>query len=84
MDITCIKFQDRSKTTFELIHCDLRAQYHRFQLYVIYRQPPSKSNNIKTSTFFAEWSEFLDQITVRNDDIVITGNLNFHLDNPSN
>ena len=45
---------DRSITTFELIHCDVSAQYHRFQLYVIYRPPPSKSNNIKTSTFFAE------------------------------
>jgi hypothetical protein len=40
--------------------------------------------NIKTSTFFAEWSEFLDQIAVSNDDIVLTGDLNFHLDNPSN
>ena len=75
---------DRSITTFEFIHCDVSAQHHRFQLYVIYRPPPSKSNNIKTSIFFAEWSEFLDRITVSNDDIVITGDLNFHLDNPSN
>jgi hypothetical protein len=74
---------DRSITTFEFIHCDVSAQHHRFQLYVIYRPPPSKSNNIKTSIFFAEWSEFIDRITVSNDDIVITGHLNFHLDNPS-
>lgn len=75
---------NRLITTFKLIQCDVGFQNRRFQLYVIYRPPSSKTNNIKTSNFFAEWSEFLDQIIVSNDDIVITGDLNFHLDHPSN
>jgi hypothetical protein len=33
------------------------------------------------TTFFEEWSEFLDHLVVIPDELLITGYLNFHLDN---
>ena len=44
---------------------------------MIYRPPPSRTNKLKNTTFFEEWSEFLDRLVV----MLITGDLNFHLDN---
>ena len=52
------------------------------RLCVIYRPPPSKQNGFRNSVFFDEWSVFLDQLTVTPHDVIITGDMNFHLDNP--
>jgi hypothetical protein len=35
---------------------------------------------LKNTTFFEEWSEFLDRLVVIPDELLITGDLNFHLD----
>ena len=48
---------------------------------MIYRPPPSRTNKLKNTTFFEEWSEFLDHLVVIPDELLITGDLNFHLDN---
>jgi hypothetical protein len=48
---------------------------------VIYRPPPFRTNKLKNTTFFGEWSEFLDRLVVITDELLITGDLNFHLDN---
>jgi hypothetical protein len=37
---------------------------HHFHLCVVYRPPPSKGNQYKASTFFEEWSEFLDNFVI--------------------
>ena len=47
----------------------------------MYRPPPSKRNGFKNSVFFDEWSLYLDRIPVITNDVIITGDLNFHLDN---
>ncbi|CAG2249207.1 unnamed protein product [Mytilus edulis] len=69
---------------FELLECNVSSKHHRFRLCVIYRPPPSRINKLKTSTFFEEWSTFLDQLVIIPEEIVITGDLNFHLDDKNN
>ena len=51
------------------------------RLCIVYRQPPSKRNGFKKSVFFDEWSLYLDRLAVITNDVIITGDLNFHLDN---
>ncbi|CAC5400218.1 unnamed protein product [Mytilus coruscus] len=76
----------RSKHTqtfshFELLECDVVVKSHHFRLCVIYRPPPSRTNKPKNTTLFNEWSEFLDRLVVIPNELLITGDLNFHLDN---
>ena len=66
---------------FELLECDAVVKSHHFRRCVIYRPPPSRTNKLKNTTFFEEWSEFLDCLVVIPDELLITGDLNFHRDN---
>ncbi|CAC5400145.1 unnamed protein product [Mytilus coruscus] len=66
---------------FELLECDVVVKSHHFRLCVIYRPPPSRTNKLKNTTLFKEWSEFLDRLVVIPNELLITGDLNFHLDN---
>ena len=64
-------------------------QEYSLRLVVVYRPPPSKENGLKTSEFLnEEWPKFLAKYTVTDKNIiiipVITGDLNFHLDNFTN
>ena len=53
-------------------------------MFLIYRLPPSRQNGFKNSTSLTEWPAGLDELTFITHDIVIKGDLNFHLDNKSN
>ncbi|CAG2255723.1 unnamed protein product [Mytilus edulis] len=68
-------------THFELLECDVVVKSQHFRLCVIYRPPPSRTNKLKNTSFFEEWSEFLDRLVVIPNELLITGDLNFHLDN---
>ncbi|XP_071149246.1 uncharacterized protein [Mytilus edulis] len=66
---------------FELLECNVVVKSQHFRLCVIYRPPPSRTNKLKNISFFEEWSEFLDRLFVIPNELLITGDLNFHLDN---
>ena len=51
---------------------------------VIYRPPPSKDNNLRTSMFFKEFCIFLEQVIILSANILIVGDFNFHVDNTRN
>ena len=70
-----------SFTQFEHMECTVNNNGIGFRLCVIYRPPASKVNGFRKSVFFDEWSRFLDRLVVLPGEIVITGDLNFHLDN---
>jgi exonuclease III len=72
--------QHTAYTHFEFMTRTVSANNHHFHLCVVYRPPPSKGNQYKTSTFFEEWSEFLDNFVITQGELLITGDLNFHLD----
>ena len=46
-------------------------------LITIYRPPPSQQNQLSTSTFLAEWAEFISQYTTSPAELVIMGDLSF-------
>ncbi len=52
------------------------------RLGIVYRPPPSKDNKLKTSTFFEEWSVFLEKYATCTtfSDMIIMGDVIFHLD----
>ena len=52
----------------------------KFRLGVIYRPPRSKRNGFTKNIFFEQWSTYLDTVMLDPHDIVITGDVNFHLD----
>ena len=68
-------------THFEHMDCTVISNYVNLRLCIVYRPPPSKRNGFKNSVFFDEWSLYLDRLAVITNDVIITGDLNFHLDN---
>jgi flagellar biosynthesis chaperone FliJ len=64
--------------------CDLDMDGASLRLAVVYRPPPSKDNGLKNSVFHNEWPAFLAKYATISKDIVIVGDLNFHLDDEGN
>ena len=52
------------------------------RLCVIYHPPPSKQNGFTNRVFFGEWASYLEELAVAPQQLIITGDLNFHLDKP--
>jgi len=50
------------------------------RLAVVYRPPPSKDNCSTIPDFLDQWSTFLAGNTTHNNEIIIVGYLNFHID----
>ena len=74
-------FQDTKFANFESLNCI--ASFERKNLFIgaIYRPPPSRSNGLRTSTFFQEWQDYLEQLILLKHEILLVGDINFHLDN---
>ena len=51
-----------------------------FRLGVVYRPSPSRKNGFVNAVFFDDWSAYLDGCMLDPHEIVIAGDLNFHLD----
>jgi exonuclease III len=49
---------------------------------VVYR-PPASKNNMQISVFFEELSKYINQHVIAPEELLITGDLNFHLDKPT-
>ena len=72
---------NRNKFThFEHADYYVTARGVTFRLGIVYRSPPSKRNGFINSVFFDQWSAYLDAVMLDPHDIVITGDLNFHID----
>ncbi|VDI45621.1 Hypothetical predicted protein, partial [Mytilus galloprovincialis] len=82
LDVKLVK-NDCHSTHFELMECKIATKNQHLRLCVIYRPPPSKANKFRNSIFFEEWSRFLDRTVVVSEELIITGDLNFHLDDPT-
>lgn len=76
--------QDDVFTHFEHLSCSVCAGDVQIRLCIIYRPPPSKRNGFRNTLFFEEWSNYLDHQVVIPQEIIITGDLNFHLDDLMN
>ncbi len=68
---------------FECMSCTVHQKHNSITFYVFYRPPPNQVNGLKTSAFLNEWSEFLSHETVLQPDIVMVGDINIHMDDPT-
>ena len=70
---------------FEFLDCKLektRTKNGRFlRILVVYRPPPTRKNGLKLKSFWKQWTEFLSTVASSHSECIITGDLNFHLDN---
>jgi len=71
---------DKTFTHFEHMDCQVSVDGHALRLSVVYRPPPSNVNNLRNSVFFQEWPVYLEGFTTSQLDIIILGDMNFHLD----
>ena len=75
---------DSEYANFEFMDCNVMINSHSLRLAVIYRPPPSRENGLQTSVFLEqEWPSFLSKYATHDKDIIIVGDLNFHLDIPT-
>ncbi len=70
--------------TFEHLECLVKLDNTHIRFITIYRPPPSRANGLTVSSFFTEWSLFLEQHSTLPGNLVITGDINLHLDKPDN
>jgi len=69
-------------THFENLDCYMSTGDKPSRLCVIYGPPPSKQNCFTNTVFVEEWSSYLDELAVAPQQLIITGDLNIHLDKP--
>ena len=83
-----IKHRDSSRTskytTFEHLECAVELKDRNLLFVVVYRPPPSKKNGFTLGTFFDEWQSFMDRYTETATELLLTGDVNFHLDKCDN
>ena len=70
--------------TFEFMELLVTVQSKLFRLVIIYRPPPSKKNQLKTSMFFDEFNNLLEHHTLTTGTLLMIGDFNLHVDVPSN
>lgn len=71
-------------TQFEHMDCEIGINTSAFHLAIVYRPPPSSTNNLSTNKFFDEWPAFLSSYATISKEVLIVGDLNFHLDQEAN
>lgn len=70
--------------SFEYLDCTIKTKSKNINLSIIYRPPPSKANGLSLATFFDEWNSYLATKAAFSGSCILTGDLNFHLDDTTN
>ena len=65
---------------FECQNCTITLNDKSVFLGIVYRPPPSKANGFPKSSFFKEWEEYLNNLVLLKHEILLTGDINFHLE----
>ncbi len=78
IDIVKLDCSDASRN-LEYINCRAQINKKQFVLCCVYK-PPSSSN----SDFISEWNNLLSSLVIYPGEIIICGDVNIHLDKPSN
>ena len=77
-ELSCKKLEPLSKfASFEFFQLDITSNNKTISLFPIYRPEP---NMTSMSTFFDEFSSYLEVICISPHDIVILGDFNIHMD----
>ena len=76
----CVKIMKRgSKRSFEFALWKINHHRHTFHLLGIYHPPHSSENKASNSVFIEEFGEFLSSALSDITDIIITGDMNIHV-----
>eukprot|EP00745_Piridium_sociabile_P014218 TRINITY_DN20961_c0_g1_i1.p2 TRINITY_DN20961_c0_g1~~TRINITY_DN20961_c0_g1_i1.p2 ORF type:complete len:290 (-),score=34.81 TRINITY_DN20961_c0_g1_i1:2017-2886(-) len=69
--------------SFEVAQLTLTIQEQRVTIFLLYRPPPNKKNKLSVPLFFDELPDFLDFCHDCQNNIVLAGDFNFHVDDPN-
>lgn len=75
--ISCIK-----ESSFEVSEWLVDVRSTRLRIVIIYRLPFSPVHPVSISTFFAEFSDYLESV-MSNEPLVLLGDVNIHVDVPT-
>ena len=73
----------QSFRSFEYIERKITSRSSSYIFVVVYRPPPSTRNSLTVPLFLEEFGKYLESVLITRSKILICGDFNFHLDNPS-
>ena len=66
--------------SFECLNCIATVKNKSVIIGIIYRPPPTNANGFSNTAFFNEWEDYLNDLMLLKHEILLTGDINFHLD----
>ena len=81
--IEVLESSGTSSKQFEYAVCLVKIDKVVIRLIVVYRPVPTKANKLNKKLFWKDFENFIDKHACCSEEIIITGDLNFHLDKPS-
>ena len=81
--IKVVSFSKSKFSQFEYVVCSVTISKLVLRLIVIYRPDPTSANKLNVKLFWKQFEDLLSRYAVCTEEIIITGDLNFHLDNVS-
>ena len=70
-------------TTMEIMELLLNVNSVKIRVITIYRPPPSEKKKYSMSSFYREFYELMAHYVLTTEDLIICGDLNFHVNNSS-
>ena len=75
------KVESGEKKSFEFSEWIISSIGHNIRLFIIYRPPYSDEHQVPTNVFSTEFSEYLESAVLSKENLLISGDLNIHVDN---
>ena len=72
------------KLSYEYLEVNFIAQGYNIILLIVYRPPYSQANSVTTNVFFDKFESHLDSLIVKSGKLMLIGDFNIHMDNPTN
>jgi hypothetical protein len=69
--------------SFEYMEAVLTPGSTNINIIVIYRPPPSTQNRLTVGMFFSDFADYLEELMLVPGDLLLLGDFNFHVDEPS-
>ena len=71
-------------TQFELLDCIIKVNRLSTRVVVVYRPPPSCKNGLRYEDFTVEWASYIEQFVEVQEELLIVGDFNIHVDSSNN
>ena len=75
------KIEAGEKTSFENSEWLVQSKHHNLRIVIIYRPPYSEEHKVTIGIFLNEFLEYLKTLLLSNEEIIILGDFNIHVDN---